>query len=157
MSSPIVEGGGEDGVGVKVSGLDMDLLKHGLHDDEEVGFVNCCVWQASPGIWGEDTQLFTLHLAQDDLFIAHTGGHMPYGDASIIKGLISSFHCYFFLFSICNFLYSEFRRRGFACKVQLVMMWHTILLGLDLSANIVIFSLLTVPPHTQDVAFEGGK
>lgn len=43
MSSPIVEGGGEDGVGVKVSGLDMDLLKHGLHDDEEVGFVNCCV------------------------------------------------------------------------------------------------------------------
>lgn len=46
--------------GVMVSDLDLDLLEHGRHDDEELGFVNCCVWQASPGIWGEDTQLFTL-------------------------------------------------------------------------------------------------
>lgn len=26
-----------------VSGLDLDLPKHGPHDDEEVGFVNCCL------------------------------------------------------------------------------------------------------------------
>lgn len=43
-----------------VLALDLDVLKHGVHGDEEVGFVNCCVWQASLGIWGEDTQLFTL-------------------------------------------------------------------------------------------------
>ena len=30
-------------VGVMVSGLDLDVLKHGPHDDEEVSFVNCCV------------------------------------------------------------------------------------------------------------------
>lgn len=48
------------------------------------------------------TQLFTLSLslcpALDDLFMAHTGGRMSYRDASIIKGLISAFHCYFYFF-----------------------------------------------------------
>ncbi len=38
-------------------------------------------------------------------------------------------------------------------RVQLVMMWHAISALLDLSANFVIFSLLTLPPHTQDVAY----
>lgn len=44
MSSCAVEGETKVGwAGVMVSGLDLDLLKHGPHDDEEVGFVNRCV------------------------------------------------------------------------------------------------------------------
>lgn len=34
---------GVGGSGVMVSGLDLDLPKHSPHNDEEVGFVNCCV------------------------------------------------------------------------------------------------------------------
>lgn len=30
-------------MGVMVLALDLDVLKHGVHGDEEVGFVNCCV------------------------------------------------------------------------------------------------------------------
>lgn len=48
--------------------------------------------------------------------MAHTGGRMSYRDASIIKGLISAFHCYlFFFFLICSFsncLYSEYSGGG---------------------------------------------
>lgn len=55
-----------------VSGLDYAMLQHGLHGDEEVGFVNCCVWQASPGIWGEDTQLFTLSARFTMIYSSHT-------------------------------------------------------------------------------------
>lgn len=40
-----MDGGGEEkvGGGVMVSGLDSDLQRLRPHDDEEVGFVNCCV------------------------------------------------------------------------------------------------------------------
>lgn len=43
MCSCIAELGGEDGAGVMVSGLDLDVRKHGLHGNEEVGFVNFCL------------------------------------------------------------------------------------------------------------------
>lgn len=141
VSSCVVGVGEAKAVGVMMSSLDLDLLEHGLHDDEEVGLVNRCVWQASPGIWGEDTQLFTLSARLRMIYSWHTlvvACHMEMPPSWKDSSLPSTFFCFLFknlsaafqnvyiqnlegrgfifLSATCHDVTLHFSSSGFACK-----------------------------------------